>query len=148
MRPTPIQIAAGFALLGAGGVAGAALPVAAQRPAAVAVAPAPVEVRTQVVHRTVRVVRHERPKHLRPRRAAAPAPAQRLATPSAAPAPVHAAAAPATAASGRPLVTRSSGTAAHRSAPAPLRTRSSSTGGRGREGDDGHEQESEGGRDD
>ena len=146
MRPTPIQIAAGFALLGAGGVAGAALPVAAQRPAAVAAAPAPVEVRTQVVHRTVRVVRHERPKHLRPRRAAAPAPAQRLATPSAAPAPVHAAAAPATAASGRPLVTRSSGTAAHRPAPAPLRTRSSSTGGR--EGDDGHEQESEGGRDD
>ena len=73
MRPTPIPIAAGFALLGAGGVAGAALPVAAQRPAAVAVAPAPVEVRTQVVHRTVRVVRHERPKHLRAA-AAAPAP--------------------------------------------------------------------------
>ncbi len=115
MRPTPIQIAAGFALLGAGGVAGAALPVAAQRPAAVAVAPAPVEVRTQVVHRTVRVVRHERPKHLRPRRAAAPAPAQRPAAPSAAPAPAPAAAAPATAATGRPLVTRSSGTAAHRS---------------------------------
>ena len=145
MRPTPIQIAAGFALLGAGGVAGAALPVAAQRPAAVAAAPAPVEVRTQVVHRTVRVVRHERPKHLRPRRAPALAPAEPPAAPAA---PAPAAAAPAPAATGRPLVTRSSGTAAHRSAPAPLRTRSSSTGGRGREGDDGHEHESEGGRDD
>jgi hypothetical protein len=148
MRPTPIQIAAGVALLGAGGVAGAALPVAAQRPAAVAAAPAPVEVRTQVVHRTVRIVRHERPKHLRPRRpaAAAPAPAPPPAAPPPAPAArVPAATAPATAAAGRPLVTRSSGTAAHRSAPSPLRTRSSSTGGRGGEG---HEHEREGGGDD
>lgn len=143
MRPTPIQIAAGFALLGAGGVAGAALPVAAQRPTPVAAAPAPVEVRTQVLRRTVRVVRHERPKHLRPRRVAAPvtesppAPAPAVAPPVAS--------APATRAPARPLATRSSTTAAHRPA-APLRTRSSATGGRGHESDDRHEHE--GGGDD
>jgi hypothetical protein len=142
MRPTPIQIAAGFALLGAGGVAGAALPVAAQRPTPVAAAPAPVEVRTQVLRRTVRVVRHERPKHLRPRRVTAP---ESPSAPAPAVAPPPVASAPATRAPARPLATRASATAAHRPA-APLRTRSSATGGRGHESDDRHEHE--GGGDD
>ena len=61
MPPSPIQIAAGVALFGAGGVAGTALSATGDQPAAqVAAGPAPVEVRTEVVRRTVRVVRHER----------------------------------------------------------------------------------------
>jgi hypothetical protein len=137
MRPTPTQIAAGVALLGAGGVAGAALPTTAASPDPVAAAPKPPEVRTQVVRRTVRIARHEHPKRRRRVAAAAVAPAA-AAAPSHAPAsaPVAPVAAPA-----RPLVTRSSG-AGHPAAHAPLRTRASATGGG--EHEDGHESEREG----
>jgi hypothetical protein len=93
-------------LLVAGGAGGAALSARPDRAAAPsrAASPAPVEVRTQVIHRTVHVVRHVKPKSA----AAAP------------PAPVVAVA-PA----------RAQPTAATPARPAarPLRTRSSTTGG-------------------
>jgi hypothetical protein len=111
-------------LLVAGGAGGVAL---FQRPetagvSPVAARPAPVEVRTEVVHRTVRVVRHIRPKH----RIAAPPPAPAVQTPAPPPQRVAVTAAPPA-----PRVAR------------PLRTHSSATGTS--HGDDG---EHEGGGDD
>lgn len=125
MHPV-IATTAAVGLLVTGGVAGAAL-VGRPEPAGVAATvarPAPVEIRTEVIHRTVRVVRHIRPKH---RVAAAPpAPA---AVPAPAPSPPQ----------------RVAVTAAPPSSPAtrPLRTQSSATGAS--HGDDG---EHEGGGDD
>jgi hypothetical protein len=120
MHPLTATTAA-VGLVVAGGAAGVAL---SERPdgagvAATAARPAPVEVRTEVIHRTVHVVRHVRPKH----RVAAPP----------APAPVQAPAPPARAAvqAPAPRPTR------------PLRTHSSTTGAS--HGDDG---EHEGGDDD
>jgi hypothetical protein len=77
-------ISAAVGLLVAGGAGGLAL---FERPdpagvAPTAARPAPVEVRTEVIHRTVHVVRHIRPK----RRIAAPPP-QRVAVTAAPPAP-------------------------------------------------------------
>lgn len=132
MSHTPLQISAGAALLGLGGLGGVLLSGEAEHRLA-ASATAPVEVRTQVVRRTIRVVRHERPRH--PARALVP-PASR--TPSLASPPVPGAAAtPPVAARPAPLRTGASRTQAPaRKVTAPLRTRASSTG-RGREHDDG-----------
>jgi hypothetical protein len=111
MHPVTVTIAA-LGLLVTGGAAGAAL---AGRPDSVGAAatpsrPAPVEVRTEVIHRTVHVVRHIRPKH----RSVAAAPA---AVPAPAPAPpsqqrVAVAVPPSASAATRPLRTHSSTTGA------------------------------------
>jgi hypothetical protein len=103
MHPLTATTAA-VGLLVAGGAGGLAL---FERPdradvAATAARPAPVEVRTEVIHRTVHVVRHIRPKR---RLAAPPSPAAVQA-----PAPV-AARAPALRAT-RPLRSHSSATGA------------------------------------
>lgn len=92
------------ALLAVGGAAGAALSAGPGHPpvATVAAAPAPVEVRTQVIHRTVHVVRH-----LKPKRARRPAPPPAAVVAPARAQPVTAAVAPRSA---RPLSTRSSAT--------------------------------------
>jgi hypothetical protein len=112
MHPATATIAAA-GLLVAGGAAGAGLvarPEGAGAPVH-PVRPAPVEVRTQIVHRTVHVVRHIRRK---PRvTAPPPAPAAVAAPPQRAAVTVAPAAPPA------PRVSR------------PLRTHSSSTGGGG-----------------
>lgn len=107
--PSPTTALAAAALLVAGGAAGAALTAQADRSSAPARAagPAPVEVRTEVVHRTVHVVRHVRPK---PKHVAAAPPAP------AAPAVTPVTARPVAASPARP-------------ASRPLRTRSSATGG-------------------
>ncbi len=135
MRPITSALAA-VALLVAGGAGGAALspqderaPTRSHRGE-----PAPVDVRTQVVHRTVRVVRHVKRRH--PASAAPPAP---VAPPAPAPAPAPAAARAATQAvvvearspaprAAPPLRTRSSATGAGNQAARPLQTRSSATG--------------------
>jgi hypothetical protein len=74
------KLAGAAALVGLGALGGATLATPAERDPAAAVVqrPAPVQVRTEVIRRTIRIVRHEKPK--RP-----PAPA---AAPPAAPAPV------------------------------------------------------------
>jgi hypothetical protein len=141
MRPTLRQVSAGAALLGTGVIVGAAVPAGGGQPRVTAAAPAPVEVRTQVIHRTVRIVRHERRKA--PRHVAAPAAATAPAVAAAAPRVVTPA--PAATAPARPLVTRSSATGSSHAAP-PLRTRASATGGaHEHEHEDG---EHEGGGDD
>ena len=84
MRTATTTLAAA-ALLAVGGTAGAALSAGRDRaPVPVAAAPAPVEVRTQVIHRTVHVVRHIKPKRRKPVAAAAPSPARRVTISSAA----------------------------------------------------------------
>jgi hypothetical protein len=106
MRTATTTLAAA-ALLAVGGAAGAALSAGrdgAPTPSA-AVARAPVEVRTQVIHRTVHVVRHIRPKRVK--RAAPPAPVPPPAVAPVRAQPVVAAVAPRSA---RPLRTRSSAT--------------------------------------
>jgi hypothetical protein len=126
MRPAASVLAAA-ALLVVGGAAGAALTAQPDRAAVAAgpAPPAPVEVRTQVIHRTVHVVRHIKPKK---HPAAAP--------PAPAPAVVTARPQPAVASVARPAprVVR------------PLRTHSSGTGGGRGEREDGGEHE--GGEDD
>ena len=74
MRTAATTLAAA-ALLAIGGAAGAALSAGRAPVSRAAVAPAPVEVRTQVIHRTVHVVRHIKPKRVK--RAASPAPRRR-----------------------------------------------------------------------
>ena len=126
---TTPRVATIAALAALGGIGASALafqpdPQAA-KPVAAATA-APVEVRTETIHRTVRVTRHER-SHTRKRRppVAAAAPPRRVA--AVAPARV-AAPAPAPAAPSR-----------------PLRSRTSGSSGRGHEGDEReHEQRARG----
>jgi hypothetical protein len=110
MHPVTVTIAA-LGLLVTGGAAGAAL---GGRPDSVGAAatpsrPAPVEVRTEVIHRTVRVVRHIKPKHR------TVAPAAPAAVPAPAPSPpqrVAATVAPPASAATRPLRTHSTTTGA------------------------------------
>jgi len=78
----PLKTAGGISLVALGALAGYAVGAgpAGEQPAA-ATAKRPVEVRTQTIRRTVRIVKRERPKHDRPDPAmsvasAAPAPAQ------------------------------------------------------------------------
>lgn len=118
------KIATGTALTALGGLAGMAVRpehVATATPAA-----APVEVRTQVIRRTVRVVRHERPRHRAHR--AVPAPVASAPIPVPAPAAVQ----PVTYAAKPPAAPRRS---------KPLRTR---TSGHGQGRDDGAERERRG----
>lgn len=107
--PRVAVIAALAALSGASGAA-VVLPVQASVPAAAVgpPTPLPVEVRTKTIHRTIHVIRHEKPRHRRTVAAAPPpAPPPRApATPVAAAAPNRTTAAPA-----RPL--RSSTSGAH-----------------------------------
>jgi hypothetical protein len=109
MHPVTATTAA-LGLLVTGGAAGAAL---AGRPDRAGVAatpsrPAPVEVRTEVIHRTVHVVRHIRPKH----RTAAPAAPAAVAAPAPPPQRVAVTVAPPASAATRPLRTHSSATGA------------------------------------
>jgi hypothetical protein len=117
------KIAAGTTLAALGGLAGMA--VRPEHAATADPAAAPVEVRTQVIRRTVRIVRHERPRHRAHRTApgvGAPAPAA-----PAAPAPAQ----PVTFAAKPPAAPKHS---------EPLRTRTSG-GKSGHGGDDGGEHE-------
>ena len=142
MRIPITRIAGGAALFALGGLGATALDLQPNRPVLQAARPAPIEVRTQVIHRTVRIVRHEKPK--RPRTVATPAAAP---PPTAAPAPpprvTYAAAPPAPAGNVAPLRTRTSGARRPKPAVTPLRTRTSGAGRRGGE----HDGEG-GGRDD
>lgn len=101
------KIAAGTTLAALGGLAGMA--VRPEHAATADPAAAPVEVRTQVIRRTVRIVRHARPRHRAHRAAPAPvAPPVRVAP--APPQPVtYAAAPPAAPKRSEPLRTRTSG---------------------------------------
>ena len=82
MRTATTTVAAAR-LLAIGGAAGAALSARPDRaPAPAAVVPAPVEVRTQVIHRTVHVVRHIKPKRVKRAAPPAPAPAPRCCRPA------------------------------------------------------------------
>ncbi|MGZ4268513.1 MAG: hypothetical protein ACXVSX_04800 [Solirubrobacteraceae bacterium] len=151
--PSPYSAITAAALLVTGGVGGAAIGSRSDpkpAPATPARRAGPVEVRTVVVHRTVREVRHVKPKRPRaPHGAAAPAVAPAAsAAPSAVVAPGRSAplstrssatAGPAPRAT-RPLTTRSSTTSPAKKSTKPLSTRSSATGG--------GEHEHEGGRDD
>ena len=66
MSTVKTKLAAAATLVGLGGLAGWAVSQPAdQGKAAAAQAAAPVEVRTQVVRRTVHIVRHEKPTHRR-----------------------------------------------------------------------------------
>src|SRR4051794_6715194 len=119
MIGTQTRLAAGLALVALGGFAGYALGAGAgDRPAAtVAAQRQPLEVRTQTIRRTVRIVKHEKPP--KPKRPPAP-----VAPPAAAPVRVVAvrpvqqpvAAAPPVPVAVAPPV---------RQAPAPVRTRTS-----------------------
>jgi hypothetical protein len=99
--------AAAVGLLVAGGAGGLALFERPDRAGVVATAarPAPVEVRTEVIHRTVHVVRHIRPKH----RIAPPAPAA-VQAPAPPPQRVAVTVAPPAPRATRPLRTHSSAT--------------------------------------
>lgn len=125
MSETRTKIATGATLLALGGLAGVALSAESQQTTSSAATPTPpVEVRTEVVHRTVHVIRREKAKKVSapPARAATPVPA---AAPS-------------------PSVARVVSAPAPSPSPAPVRTRTSG-GSSGRGSDDGHEAE---GRDD
>lgn len=72
MSTVKTKLAAAATLVGLGGLAGWAInQPAGNDKAAAAQAAAPVEVRTQVIRRTVHIVRHEKPKHRRKAAAAA-----------------------------------------------------------------------------
>ncbi len=66
MSETSTKIAAGLTLLALGGLAGAALSAESSPATGAAQTAAPVEVRTQVVRRTVHVIRREKPKRQKP----------------------------------------------------------------------------------
>lgn len=153
------KIAAGAALAGLGALGGAAVAPQPERPTTTKVsAPAPPEVRTEVIHRTIHVYKHPKKRHAQPA-AAAPAPA------AAAPAPVAAAAATTTPSSGyarplsshtsgaatapvthRPLTSHTSGAVRAPTTHKPLTTRTSGSGSRGTGGGE-REHESERGDD-
>jgi hypothetical protein len=104
---TRTKIAAGATLLALGGLAGVALSAESRHAtSSAATATPPVEVRTEIVRRTVHVFRHEKPKKVStpPVRAAVPVPA--AAPPRAV---VRAVSAPAPAPSPAPVRTRTSG---------------------------------------
>jgi hypothetical protein len=79
------KLTAAAALIGFGGIGGAILGAPAGRDPARAVLqrPAPVQVRTEVVRRTIRIVRHEKPKRRPAPVTAPPADALPAAAPSA-----------------------------------------------------------------
>lgn len=134
MKSTLVTCTALASVAALGGLAGATLSADSTPATAADTTAAPVEVRTQVVHRTVRVVRHVHVKHHRraaPVAAPAVVPVSRpvAAAPAAAPAAAAPAATPAPAPRPR-VVTRTSGASSH-----------------GESDDHGREHESEGGDD-
>ncbi len=136
MTGTQTKLAAGLSLVALGGFAGYALGAGAgDRPGAtVAAQRQPLEVRTQTIHRTVRIVKHEKPP--KPKRQAAP-----VAAPAAAPVRVVAV---------RPVQRVQQPVAAAppvRQAPAPVRTRTSGGGSRAKEAEHEGGAEREGGDD-
>jgi hypothetical protein len=137
MNGVKAKIGAGATLAALGGLAAYAVASGDEPGATQAAKAQPVEVRTETIRRTVRVVKHEKPKHRRQSHRASTAAAPPA--PAPAPAPVAAApAAPAQPASSRVV-----------SAPAPSRnvtTRTSGGSGRG-EHEGEHESEHEGGDD-
>lgn len=150
----------GGVLLAVGGLAGYALSAQSDEKSSKPVA-APVQVRTQVIHRTRHVVKHEKPKHRkhgggRGSSAATRKRSASAATPSARPAAVASAGgssgggyvprASAPHYAPAPVRTRSSGSSSTHSAPShPVTTRTSgssgSSGSSGGERDDGGEHE-------
>ena len=78
MTGIPTKIAAGVSLVALGSVAGYSVgsgPAGEQHPVAAAAKRQPVDVRTQTIRRTVRIVKHQRPRREPPAPAPAPAPA-------------------------------------------------------------------------
>jgi hypothetical protein len=139
MKPKRTHIAAAGTMVALGALAAVAIGAGAGEPAKTVSVPRaqPVEVRTVVVHRTVHVVRHQKPKKQKPV-AAPPAPA-------ATSRPVQIAQAPASQPTYQPVATTPAPAAEQ-----PLKTATS--GGGGEHKDDGgeheHEHEHEGGGDD
>jgi hypothetical protein len=137
-KPTRTHIAAGGTLAGLGVLAAVAIGAGAGEPVTTAAVPKtqPVEVRTVVVHRTIRVVRHQKPK--KPKAAAAPP------APVVSSHPVQIAQVPAAQPTVQPVSTR----------PVPASTKplktASSGGGEGEEHEDNdrEDNEHEGGDDD
>ena len=80
MRGIQTKVAAGFSLVALGSLAGYAVGAGGDQPAqATAAKRQPVEVRTQTIRRTIRVVKHEKPRQAPsqpPTSAAPPAPAR------------------------------------------------------------------------
>jgi hypothetical protein len=80
MRGIQTKVAAGFSLVALGSLAGYAVGAGGDQPAQVTAAKRqPVEVRTQTIRRTIRVVKHEKPRHAPsqpPASAAPPVPAR------------------------------------------------------------------------
>ena len=128
MNGIKTKVGAGATLAALGGLAAYALGSGDQPAASQAAKTQPVEVRTETIRQTVRVVKREKPHHPRrkPHGSASAGSAPRQVSAAAAPAAVAAAAPPASASH---VTTRSSGSAA---APAPVRhvtTRSSGSAG-------------------
>ncbi len=136
MKPKRTYIAAAGTMVALGALAAVAIGAGAGEPVKTVSVPRaqPVEVRTVVVHRTIRVVRHQKPKKQKPV-AAPPAPA--------AASPVQIAQAPAPQPTYQPVATRPAPAASK-----PLKTATSGAGS-GHKDDGGEgEHEHEGGGDD
>jgi hypothetical protein len=129
MTGIPIKTAAGVSLVALGSLAGYAVGSGppADQPEAAAAKRQPVEVRTQTIRRTVRVVKRERPHRNRAEAAAAPA--------AAPPPPAQAAAV----APSPPVAPRSA--APQPTGSTPVRTRTSGAGPAGGEREHGEERE-------
>jgi hypothetical protein len=141
MTGIPIKTAAGASLVALGSLAGYAVGSgpAGEQADATAAKQQPVEVRTQTIRRTVRVVKHERPRGNR----AQPAPPAAPAAPPTAPAAPTVAVAPST-----PVAPQSA--PPQPASPTPVRTRTSGAGSAGGEREHGDERdggEREGGDD-
>lgn len=109
MTGIPTKVAAGISLVALGSVAGYSVgagPASEQRPVAAAKRQ-PVEVRTQTIRRTVRIVKHQRRRREPP--APAPATAAVAAVPAARSTPAAPQAAPPQPVSSTPVRTRTSG---------------------------------------
>ena len=109
MTGIPTKVAAGVSLVALGSLAGYSVgsgPAGEQRPVAAAKRQ-PVEVRTQTIRRTVRIVKHQRPRREPP--APAPATSAVAAVPAARSTPVAPQAAPPQPVSSTPVRTRTSG---------------------------------------
>ncbi len=75
MRGVQTKVAAGFSLVALGSLAGYAVGAGGDQPAhATAAKRQPVEVRTQTIRRTIRVVKHEKPRPAPTQQTAAAAP--------------------------------------------------------------------------
>ena len=110
MRGIQTKMAAGLGLVALGSLAGYAVgagPAEDQGAAATVAKRQPVEVRTRTIHRTIRVVRHEKPRRPRPQPPAPTSPPAAALAPVPQAAPAPAATPPAT--TSPPVRTRTSG---------------------------------------